>query len=211
MYLVLEAEFSTKWDPENLHSPTPSCYKSIKSSKDNNVGKQGLLIWWRKLACLTHDVESVLDSLTSSNGRLKGKWISTVWSGERQPRRWNRKTLISSPPMGTPKLQLLAEQPSMRMTWRLAEKIFPQLDTENGITMRQVGGTETQYSQDTPPGLLLHKQEEHDKCRSPPRGMRGPSPTSDSTPWESCIGKTSSQNVWIWKPSGLMFGRAREL
>ena len=39
MYLVLEAEFSTKWDPEDLCSPTPSCYKSIKSSKDN-VDKQ---------------------------------------------------------------------------------------------------------------------------------------------------------------------------
>ena len=39
----------------------------------------------------------------------------------------SRKILSSPPPMGTPKLQLLTEQPSLRMTWRLERKDVPQL------------------------------------------------------------------------------------
>ena len=168
---------------------------------------QGLLIRRRKLTCMTHDAETIWDSLTSSNGRIKGKWILTVWSGERQPGWWNRETLNSSPPMGAPKLQLLAEQPSMRMTWRLAEKIFPQLDTQNGITMRQVGGMETRYGQDTLPGVAAPQTGGVWQLSPPPQGMRGPSPPSDSAPRESCTGKASSQDVWIWnKHQGLCLG-----
>ena len=71
---------------------------------------------------------------------LKGLWAEVsnfrrAWPG------W--QTLSSSPPTCTPKLQLFTEQLLMRMTWKLAEKIFHNLRYKEGTTERWVGRVET--------------------------------------------------------------------
>ena len=61
------------------------------------------------------------------------------------------------------------------------------------------------------PRWATHKWENNYNCRSSPQGARGLSPTLCSPAWGSCTSRQSSQNVWLWWPMRLTFGRPREL
>ena len=58
---------------------------------------------------------------------------------------------------------------------------------------------------------VTHKWKERYNCRVPLQGAPGLRPTLASPAWRSCTGKTSLQNVWLWKPVGLPFRRDRGL
>ena len=60
------------------------------------------------------------------------------------------------------------------------------------------------------PGTAIRKQEGHHYCGAP-WGMRGLSPSSGSPSWGPCTRKMNPQYVWLWKPTGLTFGRVGEL
>ena len=59
-------------------------------------------------------------------------------------------------------------------------------------------------------GWVTHKQEDNYNWGSPQGAMR-PSFTSGSPAQASCIGKKGPQNIWLWRPVGLTFQRARGL
>ena len=62
------------------------------------------------------------------------------------------------------------------------------------------GGASLWYSQSPDPLVGNPQRENNYNCRISPQETRVLSPTSGSPVWYSCTGKTSPQNVWLWRP-----------
>ena len=125
------------------------------------------------------------------------------------PRWQSRKTFNLYPPTVIPKLQLITEQLSMRITWRLAEKIFYNQRHKEGTTANRYRGWRYNIIRNHAPGWVTDKLEVNYNCRGSPKEARGQSPTLHSQVWGSCTRKKSPQDVWYWK--GLTFRRGRGL
>lgn len=88
----------------------------------------------------------------------------------------------------------------MRMTWIQAEKIFHNWRYKQGATTRQVGGIETQSSQNP------HVRADNPKTERISQLQRSSlrSKCSEPAP-ESCTKKMSPQNIRFWNPARLTF------
>ena len=126
--------------------------------------------------------------------------------------KWNgRMTLTSHLPTATPEMQLFTEQLSMRMAWRLAEKIFHNKRYEEGPTMRCVGGAETQSSQDPYPWSTTHKEEDNPLCDKIIEEVLTKEwwiqdPHQDHSPG-IVHQKDKPPEHLVWRPVGLAWGR----
>ena len=54
-----------------------------------------------------------------------------------------------------------------------------------------------------------NKWEDNHNCRNSPQWSRRLSLMSCSLSWGSCT-KTSPRNIWLWRPMGLVYGKARK-
>ena len=113
---------------------------------------------------------------------------------------WNKMVVQEDPELtsshGHTKLQLLTEQLYLRVTWRLAERIFHNKRYKEGATTKGASSLDPRPQQGDP------KVGGKSKLQSSPKGARNLIPTSSSPAWGCCTGKTSPQNVWLWKPEG---------
>ena len=85
------------------------------------------------------------------------------------PKCQSMKTLGSTVSMGTLKLQLFAEQLSLRTTWRLAENIFQNQRYKERIIQdgqkQKCSTVKIHYPQ------ITHKEENSHNCRDSPQGV----------------------------------------
>lgn len=113
---------------------------------------------------------------------LKGTKMG-VW-----PRWQNRKTLNSSPSMGTKILHIFTEQ-----LWRQPKDWQKRCSTtrhKEGTTTRQAAGAETKTHTLR---WATHKQEDNQNCRGSPQGASSLSPILGSPAQRSCTRKMSPQ------------------
>ena len=137
-------------------------------------------------------------------------FIILNWSGEEWPRLWSRKILGSTPPMGTPKLQLFTEQLLMWNDRKLTQKIYNYKYKER-TTWRWLEGQRCGIVKTHTPRWATHNQEENTiaKVLSKEQGVQAPHQSPQ--PGSFCTKKTSPWNIWLWRPVQLTFRRARGL